>query len=54
MDSFREICGPMDPEAARMSKPSSIRAKFGANKLQNAIHCTDLAEDGTLEVVLPL
>ncbi|XP_067896799.1 nucleoside diphosphate kinase 7 isoform X2 [Heterodontus francisci] len=47
--SFRECCGPSDPEIARHLRPRSLRALFGKNKIQNAIHCTDLPEDGVLE-----
>lgn len=50
VDPIREIAGPADPEIARMLRPNSIRAKFGLNKIQNAVHCTDLEEDGPLEV----
>ena len=50
VEAVRELCGPADPEIARMMRPNSIRAKFGLNKTQNAVHCTDLAEDGQLEV----
>jgi nucleoside-diphosphate kinase len=31
-------------------RQNSIRAKFGIDKIQNAVHCTDLPEDGILEV----
>ncbi|XP_038657988.1 nucleoside diphosphate kinase 7 isoform X7 [Scyliorhinus canicula] len=47
---FRECCGPSDPEIARHLRPRSFRALFGRNKVQNAVHCTDLPEDGVLEV----
>ena len=50
LEAFRELAGPADPEIARMLRPNSIRAKFGLNKVQNAVHCTDLIEDGPLEV----
>ena len=50
VESFRELCGPMDPELARVLRPKSVRAQFGLNKIKNGIHCTDLAEDGQLEV----
>lgn len=46
---FRELCGPSDPEIARHIRPQTLRAKFGANKIKNALHCTDLPEDGVLE-----
>lgn len=48
--SFREFCGPADPEIARHLRPKTIRAHFGKNKVKNAVHCTDLPEDAVLEV----
>ncbi|KAJ8253058.1 hypothetical protein GJAV_G00208660 [Gymnothorax javanicus] len=48
--TFREYCGPADPELARHLRPATLRAQFGKNKVQNAVHCTDLPEDGILEV----
>lgn len=47
---FRELVGPADPEIARQLRPKTLRAKFGRNKVQNSIHCTDLPDDGLLEV----
>lgn len=47
---FREFVGPADPEIARHLRPHTLRAKFGQNKIKNALHCSDLPEDGTLEV----
>ena len=47
--AFRELAGPVDPEMARAVRPESLRAKFGFDKVRNAVHCTDLAEDGALE-----
>lgn len=48
---FRELVGPVDPELARKLRPNSLRAKYGVDKVKNAIHCTDLPDDGVLEVV---
>lgn len=48
--AFRELCGPSDPEIARHLRPKTIRAMFGKDKIRNAVHCTDLPEDGVLEV----
>ncbi|XP_032319676.1 nucleoside diphosphate kinase 7 isoform X5 [Camelus ferus] len=48
--TFREFCGPADPEIARHLRPGTLRAIFGKTKIQNAVHCTDLPEDGPLEV----
>lgn len=47
---FRELCGPFDPDIARQLRPNSLRAKFGIDRIRNAVHCTDLPEDGPLEV----
>lgn len=49
VQSFREMCGPSDPEIARHIRPNTLRAAFGKNKVKNALHCTDLPEDGPLE-----
>lgn len=46
---FREFCGPVDPELARHIRPGTLRAEFGQDKARNAVHCTDLPEDGVLE-----
>lgn len=48
---FRDFAGPSDPEIGKRIRPDSIRALFGEDKVKNAIHCTDLAEDGELEVM---
>jgi nucleoside-diphosphate kinase len=50
VNAFRSICGPHDPELARQVNADSLRARFGLDKVRNAVHCTDLAEDGKLEV----
>lgn len=42
--------GPSDPELAKQLRPNSLRAKFGLDKVRNGVHCTDLPEDGILEV----
>ncbi|XP_024921368.1 nucleoside diphosphate kinase homolog 7 isoform X3 [Cynoglossus semilaevis] len=47
---FREFCGPADPEIARHLYPTTLRALYGKTKVRNAVHCTDLPEDGVLEV----
>lgn len=47
---FRELVGPSDPELARSIRPKSLRALYGTTKDENAIHCTDLPEDGVLEI----
>lgn len=47
--ALRALCGPHDPEVCRVLFPNTIRAKFGSDRVMNAVHCTDLAEDGPLE-----
>jgi len=48
--ALRELCGAHDPEIATHLHPHSLRAQYGENKTKNAVHCTDLPEDGPLEV----
>lgn len=50
VSAFREMVGPADPEIARHLRPRTLRALFGKDKINNAVHCTDLPEDGILEV----
>ncbi|XP_076057583.1 nucleoside diphosphate kinase homolog 7 isoform X2 [Oratosquilla oratoria] len=47
---FREFVGPSDPAIAKELRPQSLRARFGEDKIRNAIHCSDLPEDGPPEV----
>lgn len=37
-------------EIARHLRPRTLRALYGIDKVKNAVHCTDLPEDGLLEV----
>ncbi|XP_077390433.1 nucleoside diphosphate kinase homolog 7 isoform X2 [Festucalex cinctus] len=48
--TFRDFCGPADPETARHVRPATLRAIYGIDKVKNAVHCTDLPEDAILEV----
>lgn len=47
---FRKFVGPSNPEIARHLRPETLRARFGHDKVKNAVHCTDLPEDAVLEV----
>jgi len=47
---LRALVGPSDPEIARELRPGTLRAQFGVDRVKNALHCTDLKEDGVLEV----
>jgi len=48
--TFRKLVGPHDPEVAKHLRPKTLRAIFGKDRVKNAVHCTDLPEDGLLEV----
>lgn len=50
VQSFRRLVGPHDPEVAKHLRGSTLRAQFGIDRVKNAVHCTDLPEDGLLEV----
>jgi nucleoside-diphosphate kinase len=47
--ALRAVCGPHDPEISRVLYPQSLRAQLGEDRVCNAVHCTDLPEDGPLE-----
>lgn len=47
---FRALCGPADPQVAKIVRPHTLRAHFGIDKALNAVHCTDLREDTMLEL----
>lgn len=49
VEALRATCGPHDPEICRALYPNSIRARWGTDRVLNAVHCTDLVEDGPLE-----
>lgn len=46
---LRELVGPNDPEIAKHLRPNTIRSKFGLDRVRNAVHVTDLAEDSVIE-----
>lgn len=46
---FRDMCGPLEPELGKKLRPKSLRAQYGTNLACNAVHCTDLEEDGATE-----
>jgi nucleoside-diphosphate kinase len=45
----RELCGPFDPVIARALRPNTIRAKYGKDRVLNAVHVTDLPEYGVAD-----
>ena len=50
VEELRKFCGPYDPEIARKLEPKTLRARYGEDRVHNVVHCTDLPEDGPLEV----
>lgn len=50
VDSFRKLAGPHDPDLAKHLRPKTLRAKYGIDRVKNAVHATDLTEDGLPEV----
>jgi len=46
---LRKLVGPSDMEVAKELRKDTIRACFGKDNAKNAVHCTDLVEDGQLE-----
>ena len=48
--SLRSLVGPHDPEIAKQLRPNTLRAMYGKDRVKNAVHCTDLPEDGVIEV----
>lgn len=50
VNAFRKLVGPGDPEIAKHLRPNTLRASFGLDRVRNGMHCTDLPEDGLLEV----
>ena len=50
VEKFNNIVGPFDVEAAKESNPDSLRAKFGASKINNALHAADSHEAAAREL----
>lgn len=50
VEKLRSLCGPHDVDMAKHLRPNSLRAKFGVDNANNGVHCTDLEDDGELEV----
>ena len=49
VERFREFAGPQNVELAKKLRPGTLRATFGYDFAKNAVHCTDLPQDGALE-----
>lgn len=49
VETFRVTAGPWDVDMAKELRPTSIRGKFGVDRILNGVHCTDLPDDAELE-----
>lgn len=49
VEPLRALAGPPDPDLSRALRPATLRARFGADRVRNALHVTDLEEDGDLD-----
>ena len=47
--AFRDLCGPYPVHIAKTIRADSLRAQFGTTVSENAVHCTDLKDDGVVE-----
>lgn len=43
-NSFCFFQGPENPDDAKKEAPNSLRAKFGDDLIQNAVHCSESPE----------
>eukprot|EP00127_Corallochytrium_limacisporum_P005335 Clim_evm11s203 gene=Clim_evmTU11s203 len=50
VEQLRELAGPADSDLAAHLRPTTLRAKYGKDKVANAVHVTDLVDDATLEI----
>lgn len=50
VEKFRDLCGPHDVDMAKHLRPNTLRARFGLDNAQNAVHATDLEDDAETEV----
>jgi len=50
VNNFRNFVGPRDPIVASKINNTSIRSAYGIDLVQNAVHTTDIPEDGVRDV----
>ena len=51
IQSFKRLCGAYDPfqGKSRLREQDTLRALYGLDIHQNAVHCTDIPNEGQLE-----
>ncbi len=48
--SFKNLCGAFDPKiGASKGERDTLRQLYGIDRARNAVHCTDMPEEGVLE-----
>jgi len=48
--SLKQLCGGFDPNIAKTKgERGTLRQEFGVDRARNAVHCTDVPEEGILE-----
>jgi len=50
LPEFRSLIGPLDVNTAKEEAPSSLRAKYGKDSIQNAVHSCDSNESAAREL----
>jgi len=50
VQQFKQLCGAFDPTSGRgKGEANTLRTRYGNSRVQNAVHCTDLPDEGTLD-----
>jgi nucleoside-diphosphate kinase len=49
--SFKKLCGAYNPKTGRdkLHESTTLRSMYGIDKHKNAVHCTDIPDEGILE-----
>lgn len=50
VQSFKALCGAFDPKiGAAKGEKDTLRQLFGIDRIKNAVHCTDMPDEGVLD-----
>jgi len=50
VDKWRLLCGPEDPEGAKISAPTTLRARLGTSVVKNAVHAPMAAAEADAQI----